>query len=892
MHAGLQDKSQVLILEIFCGSGGVTATFKRNGFTNSLAVDKNKCKGAKTSILTLDLTDENSQRMVLDWIRHPNTIAIFLAPPCGTCSLARLIPIPDDENPPQPLRTAAEPDGLPGITGSDLARVSQANVLYAFVAECIELCVALQKLFMVENPKNSLFWLTSFWRDLSCHQHLYYMAHQACAYGSKRPKWTLLCANFCEVLLINGVCNNQHEHEPWGVSRLGNKRVFATALEVHYPEGLCQAIVHAFMLCFAKTMKFVETSFVPNVHFQAASGVQPRGNKLKPFFSPFSDTFTVLCDNNFDVIWPSACPSFQHAKLLHSIQVGGADGVDEIHERCLRACDLYNINVCFSKDDCTCQVAHIRFYGFLLEPWDFVDRAVSSPHPFSVESCLPDVLQEAIIANVSSDATVIAAQRIEFIKKWTNRAIALDKDEKNMRQSMDPIVADCTKQKRILLFAEMLRDLGYPDMGVIDELKHGSDLIGDIPVTGMLPGKLSMATQTPEGLAARSRLVQKRVVHSMGPSGDCEIDDAVWSKTMQEVAEGWLSGPLDLSEVGVDEPVSRRFGLKQRDKIRPIDDFSASGINDTVSSWETPMLHTVDVFSSAIVSWFEAAHRFGKSTDLLTRTFDLTSAYRQVALSSEGRRCSLICVYDPTERRGRLFRCNVLPFGAVRSVHSFLRLARALWFVAAKGCNIVWTSFYDDFITISSSELARNTEQCIVSLFKLTGWAFAESGKKCNPFGKCCEALGVLINLEQSTEGVACIMNTKRRIDELLADLRVLSPDKQLTRIDAQRLRGRMQFAESQLFGRAGRRCIRALAGIADGFSRFLSLREVQFVNMFCDMLESGPPRNLTSKTANVFTSSPMRVTREMHLLGRVASVGSWFASRDLSLTFFFGTKC
>ena len=136
------------------------------------------------------------------------------------------------------------------------------------------------------------------------------------------------------------------------------------------------------------------------------------------------------------------------------------------------------------------------------------------------------------------------------------------------------------------------------------------------------------------------------------------------------------------------------------------------------------MLHTVDVLSSAIVSWFEAAHRFGKSTDLLTRTFDLTSAYRQVALSSEGRRCSLICAFDPTERRGRLFRCNVLPFGAVRSVHSFLRLARALWFVAAKGCNIVWTSFYDDFITISSNELARNTEQCIVSLFKLTGWAF------------------------------------------------------------------------------------------------------------------------------------------------------------------------
>ena len=235
----------------------------------------------------------------------------------------------------------------------------------------------------------------------------------------------------------------------------------------------------------------------------------------------------------------------------------------------------------FSEADCNCNVAHIRFYGFLLEPWDFVDRALDTPHPFSVESCLPDILQAAITANVTLDASVIATQRMEFIKKWTNRAIALNDAEKTLRSSMDPVVAECTKQKRILLFTEMLRELQYPDMGVVDELTHGSDLIGDVPPTGMLPGKLSMATQTSEGLAARSKLVQKQLLHSVASSGDCEIDEAIWNKTLEEVAEGWLSGP-DFAEAGDDEPISRRFGLRQRDKIRPIDDFSASGVNDTV----------------------------------------------------------------------------------------------------------------------------------------------------------------------------------------------------------------------------------------------------------------------------------------------------------------------
>ena len=827
--------------------------FKRNGFTNSLAIDKHKCKGAKASMLTLDLTDEGSQRMVLEWIRHPNTVAVFLAPPCGTCSLARLIPIPDNENAPKPLRTALEPDGISGLQGHDKLRVSQANILYAFVAECVELCTSLHKPCMVENPKNSIFWLTSPWRDLSCHDDLFYRAHQACAYGSKRPKWTLLCANFKEVLLIDGVCDGQHTHEPWGITRQGNKRVFATSLEVHYPEALCQAIFQAYMLCLADVYQFVDDQTVSNVHFQAATGVQPRGSKLKPLFSPYSDIFVTLCDRQRNVLWPPQCPSLQHAKLLHSVQVGGYDGVAEIYSRCMKACNFYNVNACFSEEHCHPDTASIQFYGFLWEPWQFVERAINHPHPFSVESCLPDILQAAIVANVSMEASELANLRLSFIKKWTNRAISLAAEETGLKTQMDPVVAECTKQKRILLFAEILRDLDYQDMGVIDELKSGSDLVGDVPITGMLPGKVSMAIQTPDGLAARSRLVRKRVEHSVCSSGDVEIDKAVWEKTLEEVSEGWLSGPLDPKDVGIDEPISRRFGLKQRDKVRPIDDFSASGVNDTVTSWESPMLHTVDVISSVIVAWFQSAQTFGKETNLLTRTFDLTSAYRQVALSCEGRKFGTICVFDPNERKSKLFRCNVLPFGAVRSVHCFLRLVRALWFIAVKGCCIVWSSFYDDFVTVASRELTTNTEQCIVSLFKLTGWAFAESGRKCQPFALDCEALGVQISLHEAPSKCASITNTQRRIVELLEEFRGLTPNKQLTRVEAQRLRGRMQFAESQLFGRAGRRCIKALSGVADGFSRFLNDREVQFISIFCDMLEFGRPRSLAANTGDCF---------------------------------------
>ena len=50
-------------------------------------------------------------------------------------------------------------------------------------------------------------------------------------------------------------------------------------------------------------------------------------------------------------------------------------------------------------------------------------------------------------------------------------------------------VAQAVKDKRILLFKEMLEASGFPDLGVVDELKLGSDLIGDVPVTHMLPSQ-------------------------------------------------------------------------------------------------------------------------------------------------------------------------------------------------------------------------------------------------------------------------------------------------------------------------------------------------------------------------------------------------------------------
>ena len=205
-----------------------------------MAVDKSKTAGALTSIVPLDLTKDEDQNAVFSWLRRPALRGVFLAPPCGTASAARSIDIPG-EDPPKPLRSMEEPDGISGLTGVDSLRVGAANILYAFCAEVLELCCDLGKLFMLENPKNSLFWFTTAWKESPAAAQLYFSEHQACGYGGKRPKWTRLAANFPQVATISKTCPGNHQHAPWGLVQTGAaKRVFATSLEVHYPQALCE----------------------------------------------------------------------------------------------------------------------------------------------------------------------------------------------------------------------------------------------------------------------------------------------------------------------------------------------------------------------------------------------------------------------------------------------------------------------------------------------------------------------------------------------------------------------------------------------------------------------------------------------------------------------------
>ena len=151
-------KAAPFMLEIFCGSAGVCAQFRLMG-GKVLGVDHhlNRCK-LKAAAVKLDVTQQWVQELIEKEIRMGRVAAVHMGPPCGTASRARNIPIrkklrragaPN----PKPLRSSKWPEGLPGLKGVNLAKVTNANILYQFTAQLAELCDSYGVLFTMRTPR-------------------------------------------------------------------------------------------------------------------------------------------------------------------------------------------------------------------------------------------------------------------------------------------------------------------------------------------------------------------------------------------------------------------------------------------------------------------------------------------------------------------------------------------------------------------------------------------------------------------------------------------------------------------------------------------------------------------------------------------------------------------
>ena len=147
---------------------------------------------------------------------------------------------------------------------------------------------------MPRNPNRSLFWATApITKLLQCPHMCTRLNHYM--FGSQRRKHTLLCHSVPCVQALHVLCDDSHDHLPWGRLPDGG---FATKAEVAYPPLLCKCLASAFV---SQLLRLGAAPLPVDLHSAvlqparaAQVAVQRQPNKrLPPLVSEFASVVSV-----------------------------------------------------------------------------------------------------------------------------------------------------------------------------------------------------------------------------------------------------------------------------------------------------------------------------------------------------------------------------------------------------------------------------------------------------------------------------------------------------------------------------------------------------------------------------------------------------------------------
>ena len=486
-----------------------------------------------------------------------------------------------------------------------------------------------------------------------------------------------------------------------------------------------------------------------------------------------------------------------------------------------------------------------------------------------------EAMKEVIKMNLVDPPCDLAIKRVEYLKKWTSRAKELNGAEEKLRQQMPEHVRQVLGRKRLVLFGEMLANLGYPDERLVQDMAEGFRLSGYMHKSNVFRAKSKRPTMSMQTLRKLGRTFNSNSVEALSRRQEAELEEATWRETEAELERGWIF--LDRDDDTTGKFLGRRFGIRQGSKIRVIDDCTCCGLNLTVGLHEKFKLHAID-FLAALVGYALRLVPERDRPSLKGRTYDLKSAYKQFAVHAEDRATLRMGVNVPGSDRHAVIGFNSLPFGAVGSVAGFLRVSQALWFLGYFGLGLMWSAFYDDLTLLSRAELERSSSWACESLLMLLGMTYASEGHKCLPFNEEFKTLGLEVNTKHFVDGYVTIGHTQSRREELGEQLGAFLSGGSMTSKDAERSRGRMIFFEGFTFGRVANSSVKSLGRFCVGSGSQKKL-------------DQGMMRALRFLRDRVSSGCPLKIERSLHAPGSSSQMALVTRRPSLALSVGFSTS-
>ena len=144
----------------------------------------------------------------------------------------------------------------------------------------------------------------------------------------------------------------------------------------------------------------------------------------------------------------------------------------------------------------------------------------------------------------------------------------------------------------------------------------------------------------------------------------------------------------------------------------------------------------------------------------------------------------------------------------------FWRLSQAIKVLGITCGNLIWSSFYDDFVCVCREGTEEQTDRMVRLIFKSLSWALSLGDDKDKPFASKFQALGVEFDLSTVEEGYFSVGNTTARRDELSEKISSILQADMLEPVVAESLRSRLLFAEGQLYGRFAKLALHRIGAI------------------------------------------------------------------------------
>ena len=784
--------ASLLFVEVFCGTGGLCASVKRAGIGQCLGIASRVTGSTRCPVLPLDLKDKAQHALLWDVLQRDNLCGVHISPP------------------------------------------SSDHAMFDVSAEILKWCHGRGVLVTVENPFSSPAWKSSLGKACLALGLIKTTLHQ-CMYGAQHAKHSTVFHNYPDIRRLSLQCDNSHTHAAWDAP--SPHPVSA------YPTGLCNAFARALterlraLGCTDRSAHVVSLSRAA----QVASSSQPKGKRIPPMVPPTHGT-VVLRGPGSAMPPMGVLKSFTALSTeltvnppMHGLPAGS---------KCLRS-------VLFGGG---ADLAPTREMAFAIPKTcdEFVQQACMAEHPRHLYSGIPEVLAKCVERCATESYESLGRERTAVLRKWVLRAQELSEEP-----DPDPPRGHCAevlRGKDLRLFKQMLDASGHVDSNLPKDVKNGFDIMGPLPDSGAMPKKASFATVTPAEVRANSSATNKAILHSCKSSKCDRISTEVFRLTCEEKEKGWLDGPhaFPLPEGAV---LTRRFGVEQSstqadgstvDKTRPIDDYTESQVNLTNASTETISPHGIDVIIAGICRRVLSRPATSSPENLTACTIDLRKAYKQLPVSERSLNDCFLCVHDPSTSSPTIFRTRVLPFGARAAVNGFCRCSLALFWIGAALLHLHWSCFFDDYFLVGAVEEAKHLHIIQKGFFDLLGWA--TSSEKESGFGELARVLGVCVSFAEIRLGWVAVMNTEHRKRDLCNLLDSLISKGVASCHELTVLRGRLLFADNQVYGRRSRQVFSVLSR-ACSRKKCTSIRGelLHALLFFRDRIVAGGPRRVNA---------------------------------------------